>query len=65
MLSGTWEDIQKWNEGRRKRICGTVGIAGKMQRDGDGDRSQHPFSRSPGKEKNVEEDIATVLVAWD
>ena len=36
-----------------------------MQRDGGGDRSQHPFSRSPGKEKNIEEDIVTVLVAWD
>ena len=65
MLSGRWEDIQKGNEGRRKRIFGTVGVAGKMQRDGDGDRSQYPFSWSPGKEKNIEEDIATVLVAWD
>ena len=41
MLSGRWEDIKKGNKERRKKICGTVGIAGKMQRDGDGDRSQY------------------------
>ena len=26
-----------------------------MQRDGNGDKSQYPFSRSPRKEKNIEE----------